>query len=179
MYSRLLLKNLKFLHKVSYLYSFLCKVPPSSPPPYEAIPLQWTKSSLIRGMTSLDSENLVVFYYLNVSEIWPDKRGCLWWEWPYKRGSILIQFIVFYLIIFLLFFQLNFIGVTVEAERNYIHFPSNKHLFTPVPVGEKVSPKQVYELYNGGARPVKFTFDLAPLELLQQVRKRPNQVCEL
>lgn len=63
---------------------------------------------------------------------------------------------------------LNFIGVTVEAERNYIHFPSNKHLFTPVPVGEKVSPKQVYELYNGGARPVKFTFDLAPLELLQQ-----------
>ena len=77
------------------------------------------------------------------------------------------------------FFQLNFIGVTVEAERNYIHFPSNKHLFTPVPVGEKVSPKQVYELYNGGARPVKFTFDLAPLELLQQVRKRPNQVCKL
>ncbi|CAC5365950.1 unnamed protein product [Mytilus coruscus] len=63
---------------------------------------------------------------------------------------------------------LNFIGVTVEAERNYIHFPSNKHLFTPVPVGEKSSPKQVYELYNGGAKTVKFTFDLAPLELLQQ-----------
>ena len=40
-------------------------------------------------------------------------------------------------------FQLNFIGVTVEPERRYIHFPSNKHMFTPVPVGEKTSPKQV------------------------------------
>ncbi|XP_078326129.1 cilia- and flagella-associated protein 65-like isoform X1 [Crassostrea virginica] len=63
---------------------------------------------------------------------------------------------------------LNFIGVTVEPERKYIHFPSNKHMFTPVAVGEKVSPKQVYELYNGGATPVKFNFDLAPLELLRQ-----------
>ena len=67
--------------------------------------------------------------------------------------------------------QLNFIGVTVEPERKYIHFPSNKHMFTPVAVGEKVSPKQVYELYNGGATPVKFNFDLAPLELLRQVFK--------
>ena len=41
------------------------------------------------------------------------------------------------------FSQLNFIGVTVEAERNYIHFPASKHMFTPVPVGEKTSPKQV------------------------------------
>jgi hypothetical protein len=31
---------------------------------------------------------LVVFYYLRASEIWPDKRGGLWWEWPYKRGGI-------------------------------------------------------------------------------------------
>lgn len=43
-------------------------------------------------------------------------------------------------------------------------------MFTPVAVGEKVSPKQVYELYNGGATPVKFNFDLAPLELLRQVK---------
>lgn len=71
---------------------------------------------------------------------------------------------------FLSYFQLNFIGVTVEPERKYIHFPSNKHMFTPVAVGEKVSPKQVYELYNGGATSVKFNFDLAPLELLRQVK---------
>ncbi|KAK3083386.1 hypothetical protein FSP39_021362 [Pinctada imbricata] len=63
---------------------------------------------------------------------------------------------------------LNFVGVTVEPDRRYIHFPSSKHMFTPVPVGEKISPKQVYELYNGGAESVKFNFDLAPLEILRQ-----------
>lgn len=77
----------------------------------------------------------------------------------------------------LLYYQLNFIGVTVEPERKYIHFPSNKHMFTPVAVGEKVSPKQVYELYNGGASPVKFNFDLAPLELLRKVKWKSNGLC--
>lgn len=62
---------------------------------------------------------------------------------------------------------LNFIGVTVDAQRRYIHFPSSKHMFTPVPVGEKTSPKQVYELYNGGALPVCYEFDLTPLELMK------------
>lgn len=62
---------------------------------------------------------------------------------------------------------LNFIGVTVEPERHYIHFSSSKHMFTPVPVGEKTSPKQVYELYNGGAVPVRYDFDLTPLELIK------------
>ncbi|XP_064598008.1 LOW QUALITY PROTEIN: cilia- and flagella-associated protein 65-like [Liolophura sinensis] len=61
---------------------------------------------------------------------------------------------------------LNFIGVTVDAERRYIHFPANKHLFAPVPVGEKISPKQIYEMYNGGAVPVKYEFDLTPLQIL-------------
>ena len=28
-------------------------------------------------MASLEGDNLVVFYYLSVSEIWPDKRGGL------------------------------------------------------------------------------------------------------
>lgn len=64
--------------------------------------------------------------------------------------------------------QLNFIGVTVDPERHYIHFPSNKHMFTPVAVGEKNSPKQIYELYNGGALPVQFHIDLAPLDILKQ-----------
>ncbi|WAR10588.1 CFA65-like protein [Mya arenaria] len=63
---------------------------------------------------------------------------------------------------------LNFIGVTVDADRRYIHFPSSKHMFTPVPVGEKISPKQVYELYNGGAVPVQYQFDLTSLDLIRQ-----------
>jgi hypothetical protein len=25
-----------------------------------------------------------------MSEIWPDKRGCLWWEWPYWSGEYCI-----------------------------------------------------------------------------------------
>jgi hypothetical protein len=34
--------------------------------------------------------NLIVFYFLSMSEIWPDKRGCLWWEWPYWSGEYCI-----------------------------------------------------------------------------------------
>ena len=71
-------------------------------------------------------------------------------------------------IIFLLL-QLNFIGVTVEPDRRYIHFPSNKHMFVPVPVGEKTSPTQIYELYNGGAVPVVYDFNTTPLEIIKQV----------
>lgn len=63
---------------------------------------------------------------------------------------------------------LNFIGVTVEPDRRYIHFPSNKHMFTPVPIGEKTSPLQVYELYNGGAVPVRYELDLTPLDIIQK-----------
>jgi hypothetical protein len=42
-------------------------------------------------------------------------------------------------------------------------------MFTPVPVGEKISPKQVYELYNGGAIPVMYELDLTPLDIIQKV----------
>ncbi|CAH1790082.1 unnamed protein product [Owenia fusiformis] len=63
---------------------------------------------------------------------------------------------------------INFIGVTVEPERRYIHFPSNKFMFAPVAVGEKNSPKQVYELFNGGAVPVKYEIDTSPLLSIQQ-----------
>jgi len=41
------------------------------------------------------------------------------------------------------FFQLNFVGVTVEPNRRYLHFPGTKHVFTPVPIGEMTPPKQV------------------------------------
>jgi hypothetical protein len=38
------------------------------------------KGGLIREMTSLKGDNLVVLNYLSAFEIWPDKRGGLWWE---------------------------------------------------------------------------------------------------
>jgi hypothetical protein len=25
---------------------------------------------------------------ISTCEIWSDKRGGLWWEWPYKRGDL-------------------------------------------------------------------------------------------
>ncbi|XP_019617941.1 PREDICTED: cilia- and flagella-associated protein 65-like [Branchiostoma belcheri] len=62
---------------------------------------------------------------------------------------------------------LNFVGVTVDPERKYVHFPSSRHMFAPVPVGATFPPKQVYELYNGGAVPVTYRLDLTPLDLLQ------------
>jgi hypothetical protein len=34
----------------------------------------YLKTGLIRGMASLEGDNLVVFYYHSVSENWPDKR---------------------------------------------------------------------------------------------------------
>ena len=38
-------------------------------------------------MTSL-GYNLVVFYYLSTSEIWPAKRIGFKWEWPDKRVGL-------------------------------------------------------------------------------------------
>ncbi|XP_071792552.1 cilia- and flagella-associated protein 65-like [Asterias amurensis] len=63
---------------------------------------------------------------------------------------------------------LNFVGVTVDPECKYVHFPSNNHMFAPVPVGVASHPKQVYELYNGGAVPVMYQLDLTALEYILQ-----------
>ena len=71
--------------------------------------------------------------------------------------------------IFLYFFQLNFTGVTVDPSRRYIHFSTDKHMFTPVPISDTSSPLQVYELYNGGALPVKYEFNTVPLHILRNV----------
>lgn len=60
-------------------------------------------------------------------------------------------------------------GVTVDPECKYVHFPSNNHMFAPVPVGVASHPKQVYELYNGGAVPVMYQLDLTALEYTLQV----------
>ncbi|MCJ8732733.1 hypothetical protein PDJAM_G00214590 [Pangasius djambal] len=62
---------------------------------------------------------------------------------------------------------LNFIGVTVEKDRRYLHFPSTRHVFAPVAIGGFHPPKQVYELYNGGAQPLRYCVDTLPLQELQ------------
>ncbi|XP_029557900.1 cilia- and flagella-associated protein 65 isoform X2 [Salmo trutta] len=61
---------------------------------------------------------------------------------------------------------LNFMGVTVERDRHYLHFTSTKHVFAPVAIGGFSPPKQVYELYNGGAVPLRYRVDTEPLEQL-------------
>ena len=38
-------------------------------------------------MSSLEGGNLVAFYYLNASQIWPDEMYGLCWEWPVKKGA--------------------------------------------------------------------------------------------
>uniref|UniRef100_H3B462 Cilia and flagella associated protein 65 n=1 Tax=Latimeria chalumnae TaxID=7897 RepID=H3B462_LATCH len=63
---------------------------------------------------------------------------------------------------------LNFVGVTVEKQKPYIHFISNKHTFAPVGIGTLKPPKQIYELYNGGLVPVTYEIQLDPLYQLQQ-----------
>ncbi|KAK3543244.1 hypothetical protein QTP70_014102, partial [Hemibagrus guttatus] len=63
---------------------------------------------------------------------------------------------------------LNFIGVTVEKDRHYLHFPSMRHVFAPVAIGGFHPPKQVYEMYNGGAQPVRYRLDTLPLQELQE-----------
>ncbi|KAI5107294.1 cilia- and flagella-associated protein 65, partial [Silurus meridionalis] len=63
---------------------------------------------------------------------------------------------------------LNFIGVTVEKDRPYLHFPSTRHVFAPVAIGGFHPPKQVYELYNGGAQPLRYRVDTLPLQELEE-----------
>jgi hypothetical protein len=43
------------------------------------------KKRFERGVVSLDGGNLLEFYYLSGSEIWPDKKEDLWLEWPYQK----------------------------------------------------------------------------------------------
>ncbi|XP_026150303.1 cilia- and flagella-associated protein 65 isoform X2 [Mastacembelus armatus] len=62
---------------------------------------------------------------------------------------------------------LNFQGVTVERDRPYLHFASNRHVFTSVTIGECSPPRQMYELHNAGAVPVHYEVDTAMLSQLQ------------
>ncbi|XP_041929012.1 cilia- and flagella-associated protein 65 isoform X1 [Alosa sapidissima] len=61
---------------------------------------------------------------------------------------------------------LNFLGVTVERDQHYLHFTSSTHTLAPVVIGGFNPPKQVYELYNGGALPLRYHVDTEPLEQL-------------
>ncbi|XP_056611820.1 cilia- and flagella-associated protein 65 isoform X1 [Triplophysa dalaica] len=63
---------------------------------------------------------------------------------------------------------LNFIGVTVDKDRRYIHLPSNRHSFAPVGIGGFSPPTQVYELYNAGALPLRYHIDTTPLQQLME-----------
>jgi hypothetical protein len=35
----------------------------------------WDSNTIIRGVTTLERDNLILYYYLRASEIWPYKRG--------------------------------------------------------------------------------------------------------
>ena len=53
-------------------------------------------------MTSLEEKSLAIFCYLSASNIRPDKRSGLSWEWPYIRGRLLYVFSnrsIFYFIV--------------------------------------------------------------------------------
>ena len=38
---------------------------------------EFLKSGLVRGVAFLERDNLLVFYYLSTCELWPGKRGSL------------------------------------------------------------------------------------------------------
>ncbi|XP_040912258.1 cilia- and flagella-associated protein 65 [Toxotes jaculatrix] len=62
---------------------------------------------------------------------------------------------------------LNLQGVTVERDRPYLHFASNRHVFTSVTIGDSSPPRQVCEIHNAGAVPVHYEVDTAVLSQLQ------------
>ncbi|GAB1285104.1 Cilia- and flagella-associated protein 65 [Apodemus speciosus] len=63
---------------------------------------------------------------------------------------------------------LHFIGVTVRLEQKYVHFTSTIHQFIPVPIGDSLPPRQIYELYNGGSVPVIYEVQVSVLSKVQE-----------
>ncbi|XP_051010503.1 cilia- and flagella-associated protein 65 [Acomys russatus] len=63
---------------------------------------------------------------------------------------------------------LHFIGVTVRPEQKYVHFTSTTHQFIPVPIGDTLPPRQIYELYNGGSVPVTYDVQTSVLTQVQE-----------
>lgn len=58
---------------------------------------------------------------------------------------------------------LLFSGTTVPATNVYLHVPSNRFSFMPVPIGERDAPVQVMTLQNCGLRPVDYEIDTSVL----------------
>nr|XP_019597442.1 PREDICTED: cilia- and flagella-associated protein 65 [Rhinolophus sinicus] len=63
---------------------------------------------------------------------------------------------------------LNFIGVTVKQEQKYVYFTSTSHQFIPVPIGDTLPPRQIYELYNSGSVPVTYEIQTDVLSQVQE-----------
>ncbi|XP_021054197.1 cilia- and flagella-associated protein 65 [Mus pahari] len=63
---------------------------------------------------------------------------------------------------------LQFIGVTVKLGQKYVHFTSTIHQFIPVPIGDTLPPRQIYELYNGGSVPVTYEVQVSVLSKVQE-----------
>ncbi|KAK9537382.1 hypothetical protein VZT92_005007 [Zoarces viviparus] len=62
---------------------------------------------------------------------------------------------------------LIFQGLTVERDRPCLHVATRQHAFTSVSVGDRTPPKQVYELHNCGAVPLRYEVDTAVLSQLK------------
>uniref|UniRef100_A0A8C5SG10 Cilia and flagella associated protein 65 n=1 Tax=Laticauda laticaudata TaxID=8630 RepID=A0A8C5SG10_LATLA len=67
---------------------------------------------------------------------------------------------------------LNFIGVTLKLGCHYIHFTSAKHMFTPIAIGTYNSPKQIYELYNGGSTSAVYEIQMDALLQVERENHR-------
>ncbi|KAL6100579.1 cfap65 [Pungitius sinensis] len=54
-------------------------------------------------------------------------------------------------------------GLTLEKDTPCLHFASRQHVFTSVSIEDCAPPKQVYELNNCGAVPVRYEVDVSAL----------------
>ena len=52
--------------------------------------------TIVKGVACLGEDNVVIFYYLIASEIWPNKKG---WEGSNKRGTTVTLDLLNYLLI--------------------------------------------------------------------------------
>ncbi|XP_077947353.1 cilia- and flagella-associated protein 65 isoform X2 [Gasterosteus aculeatus] len=62
---------------------------------------------------------------------------------------------------------LNLQGSTLEKDTPCLHFDSRQHVFTSVSIEDSAPPKQVYELNNCGAVPVRYEVDVTALARLK------------
>ena len=61
----------------------------NSPPSFSSAMKKWPE----KGVDSLDGENLVVFYYLSTSKIWPRNRGLLY-KTMFENKSVLCDIVI-------------------------------------------------------------------------------------